>query len=196
MSGGWKVRHYVMSFIFFLGGLWALIRPVNTFFALASVLGLILIFYGTFEIIRAVASRAVNPYWWIGPDHGHPAHPAGLLGVGIRPGLRPGPAGVPDPVLGRASWRCSGHHADHDGVRDPSRGEDGSRQSCDGLKRRKPPTQRCYRSETDEREVTEGVAGYTPALSVRLPGSSPDADRGLLLVTGGAPRQRGSGRWL
>jgi hypothetical protein len=66
VSGGWKVWYYVMSFIFLLGGLWALIRPVNTFFALASVLGLILIFYGTFEIFRAVSSRGMNPYWWVG----------------------------------------------------------------------------------------------------------------------------------
>jgi uncharacterized membrane protein HdeD (DUF308 family) len=64
--GGWKVWHYVMAFIFILGGLWGFIRPVNTFFALASMLGLILIFYGTFEIIQAVAFRAVNPYWWTG----------------------------------------------------------------------------------------------------------------------------------
>jgi len=57
MSGGWKVLHYVMSFIFFLGGLWSLIQPINSFFAFVSVLGLILIFYGTFEIVRAVSSR-------------------------------------------------------------------------------------------------------------------------------------------
>jgi uncharacterized membrane protein HdeD (DUF308 family) len=66
MAGAWRVWHYLMSFIFFLGGLWGLIRPVNTFFALASVLGLILIFYGTFEVARAVAWRALNPYWWLG----------------------------------------------------------------------------------------------------------------------------------
>jgi uncharacterized membrane protein HdeD (DUF308 family) len=66
MSGGWKILHYVMALIFFIGGLWALVRPVDTFFALASVLGLILIFYGTFEIARAFSSRDVNPYWWIG----------------------------------------------------------------------------------------------------------------------------------
>ena len=65
VPGGWKVWHWVMAVIFFLGGLWGLIRPVNTFFALASVLGLILIFYGTFEIIQGIASRAVNPYWWL-----------------------------------------------------------------------------------------------------------------------------------
>jgi hypothetical protein len=62
---GWKVWHYIMAVIFLLGGLWGFIRPVNTFFALASVLGLILVFYGSFEIIQGVASRAANPYWWL-----------------------------------------------------------------------------------------------------------------------------------
>jgi len=66
MSGGWKVWYYVMAFIFFLAGIWALIDPIDTFFALASVLGLVLILYGTFEIIRAIASRGVNPYWGFG----------------------------------------------------------------------------------------------------------------------------------
>jgi len=66
VPGGWKVWHYVMAFIFFLGGLWGLIEPINTFFALASVLGLIPVIYGGFEIARAVALRHVNPYWWIG----------------------------------------------------------------------------------------------------------------------------------
>jgi hypothetical protein len=63
--GGWKVWHYLLAVIFFLGALYGFIRPVNTFFALASVLGLVLIFYGAFEIIQGVASRAVNPYWWL-----------------------------------------------------------------------------------------------------------------------------------
>jgi uncharacterized membrane protein HdeD (DUF308 family) len=62
---GWKVWHYILAAIFFLGGLYGFFRPVNTFFALASVLGLILIFYGAFQIIEGIASRAVNPYWWL-----------------------------------------------------------------------------------------------------------------------------------
>ena len=66
VPGGWKVWHIIMAVIFLLGGLWALVRPVNTFFTLASVLGLILILYGSFEIARAIASRAINPYWWTG----------------------------------------------------------------------------------------------------------------------------------
>jgi uncharacterized membrane protein HdeD (DUF308 family) len=66
VPGGWKVWHWILAVLFILAGLWGFIRPVNTFFALASVLGLILIFYGSFEIIQAIATRAVNPYWWLG----------------------------------------------------------------------------------------------------------------------------------
>jgi uncharacterized membrane protein HdeD (DUF308 family) len=65
VPGGWKVWHIIMAVIFLLGGLWGIIRPVNTFFALASVLGLILVLYGAFEIARSIASRAMNPFWWI-----------------------------------------------------------------------------------------------------------------------------------
>ena len=63
--GGWKLWHWILAAIFVLGALYGFIRPVNTFFALASVLGLILVFYGSFEIVQGVASRAVNPYWWL-----------------------------------------------------------------------------------------------------------------------------------
>jgi uncharacterized membrane protein HdeD (DUF308 family) len=49
-----------------VGGLWAFIRPINTFFALASVLGLVLILQGAFEIVRGVSTRGENPYWWLG----------------------------------------------------------------------------------------------------------------------------------
>jgi uncharacterized membrane protein HdeD (DUF308 family) len=54
-----------MAVIFLLGALWGFIRPVSTFFVLASVLGLVLVLYGAFEIIQGFASRAVNPYWWL-----------------------------------------------------------------------------------------------------------------------------------
>jgi uncharacterized membrane protein HdeD (DUF308 family) len=66
VPGGWKVWHIIMAVIFLLGGLWGLIRPVDTFFALASVLGLVFILYGSFEIGRSLASRAINPFWWLG----------------------------------------------------------------------------------------------------------------------------------
>jgi uncharacterized membrane protein HdeD (DUF308 family) len=65
VTGGWKVLHFVLAVLFLLAGLWAFIRPIDTFFALASVLGLILVFYGAFEITRGVASRGETPYWWV-----------------------------------------------------------------------------------------------------------------------------------
>src|SRR3954447_24066731 len=37
VGGGWRILHFVGPAIFLPGGLGALIRPVNTFFALVSV---------------------------------------------------------------------------------------------------------------------------------------------------------------
>jgi uncharacterized membrane protein HdeD (DUF308 family) len=65
VGGGWKVLHYAIAVIFLLGGLWAFIRPINTFFALASVLGLVLVLQGAFEIVRGISSRGENSYWWL-----------------------------------------------------------------------------------------------------------------------------------
>ncbi|NMO93071.1 HdeD family acid-resistance protein [Actinomycetospora sp. TBRC 11914] len=64
--GGWKAVHIVLAVVFLLGALWAFIRPINTFFALASVLGLLLLIQGVFYIARAAAAREVSPYWWVG----------------------------------------------------------------------------------------------------------------------------------
>jgi hypothetical protein len=122
VSGGWKIWHYVMAFIFFLGGLWGLITPIDTFFALASVLGLILVFYGVFEIARA-GKHARDESLLVGrSDHWRPSPPAGVLGVRIRPRVRVGPTCVPDLVLGRVLRAVQGHRADHARVRVDTRG--------------------------------------------------------------------------
>ena len=65
VGGGWKALHYGIAVVLLLGGLWAFIRPINTFFALVSVLGLVLVLQGAFEIVRGVSSRGENPYWWL-----------------------------------------------------------------------------------------------------------------------------------
>jgi uncharacterized membrane protein HdeD (DUF308 family) len=65
MSGGWKLLHYIMAIIFVLGAAWGFIRPLNTFFALASVLGLLLVIQGAFEITRAIVSKPENDLWWL-----------------------------------------------------------------------------------------------------------------------------------
>jgi uncharacterized membrane protein HdeD (DUF308 family) len=65
MRGGWAVLHIMLSVLLLLGGLWAFARPVNTFFALASVLGLLFLLQGGFMIMRGIAMREVSPYWWL-----------------------------------------------------------------------------------------------------------------------------------
>lgn len=64
-SRGWRVLHIVLAVILVLGALWAFIRPINTFFALASVLGLLLFLQGVFYLMRGVALRDETPYWWL-----------------------------------------------------------------------------------------------------------------------------------
>ena len=66
VGGGWKVLHYIIAVILLLAGLWAFIRPINTFFALVSVLGLVLLLQGAFDIVRGISARGESPYWWLG----------------------------------------------------------------------------------------------------------------------------------
>lgn len=61
--GGWKVAHYALAAVFVLGAVWGFARPINTFFALASVLGLLLFLQAALYITRGVALRHVSPYW-------------------------------------------------------------------------------------------------------------------------------------
>jgi uncharacterized membrane protein HdeD (DUF308 family) len=63
--GGWSFVHWALSIFFVLGALWAFIRPVNTFFALASVLGLLLFLQGFVTLMRGFALRDESPYWWL-----------------------------------------------------------------------------------------------------------------------------------
>jgi uncharacterized membrane protein HdeD (DUF308 family) len=62
----WRWAHILMGVLFAVGAIWAFARPVNAFWSLASVLGLLLIFKGTLDIIAAVETKDVNPSWWLG----------------------------------------------------------------------------------------------------------------------------------
>lgn len=62
----WRWAHILMGVLFAVGAIWAFARPFNAFWSLASVLGLLLIFKGTLDIIAAVETKDVNPSWWLG----------------------------------------------------------------------------------------------------------------------------------
>jgi uncharacterized membrane protein HdeD (DUF308 family) len=62
----WPWLHALMGALFLVGSLWAFIQPEEAFWALASVLGFLLVFKGTLDIIVSTASRPVNHLWWLG----------------------------------------------------------------------------------------------------------------------------------
>jgi uncharacterized membrane protein HdeD (DUF308 family) len=62
----WRFLHIVMGVIFAFGAGWSFARPYDAFWTLASILGLLLIFRGTLDIITSVDARIVNNAWWLG----------------------------------------------------------------------------------------------------------------------------------
>jgi len=62
----WRWAHILLGILFVVGAIWAFARPVNAFWSIASVLGLLLVFKGTLDIIGAVMTRDVNSSWWLG----------------------------------------------------------------------------------------------------------------------------------
>ena len=62
---GWRAVHAVLSTLFLLGAMWAFLQPVSTFFALASVLGLLLLLQGMSSITQGIALRDVSPLWGV-----------------------------------------------------------------------------------------------------------------------------------
>src|SRR6516164_745051 len=56
----WRWAHILLGIFFVIGAIWAFARPFNAFWALASVLGLLLIFKGTLDIISAVVTKDAN----------------------------------------------------------------------------------------------------------------------------------------
>lgn len=64
--GGWKVVHYALVVLFVLGAVWSFVQPIATFFALASMLGLLLFLQGALYIARSLALREEGTFWWLG----------------------------------------------------------------------------------------------------------------------------------
>jgi uncharacterized membrane protein HdeD (DUF308 family) len=66
MGHSWRWAHILLGIFFVAGSIWSFIHPFNAFWAIASILGLLLIFKGTLDLISAVMTRDVNPAWWLG----------------------------------------------------------------------------------------------------------------------------------
>jgi uncharacterized membrane protein HdeD (DUF308 family) len=66
MVDGWRWLHIILGVIFIVGGVWAFVHPIGAFYELASVLGFLLMFKGSLDIVTAIATKPVNELWWLG----------------------------------------------------------------------------------------------------------------------------------
>jgi uncharacterized membrane protein HdeD (DUF308 family) len=63
-SWGWL--HILMSVLFIGAAIWAFVRPYGAFWALATVVGLLLILRGSVDLFTSIDARDINPSWWLG----------------------------------------------------------------------------------------------------------------------------------
>ncbi len=57
---------YVFGGLLIVGGLVSLFAPVETFLALADILGFIFVMIGALWIVQALLARGISPLWWLG----------------------------------------------------------------------------------------------------------------------------------
>jgi uncharacterized membrane protein HdeD (DUF308 family) len=66
LAFGWRWAHTLLGILFVIGGIACFMHPKNAFWALASILGFLLILKGSVDIIVSVMSKAENSVWWLG----------------------------------------------------------------------------------------------------------------------------------
>jgi uncharacterized membrane protein HdeD (DUF308 family) len=64
-QGGWKWVHAALAVLFIVFGVIALFNPWETFVSMASIMGWVLVFLGTYNIIIAFMTRHENEHWWL-----------------------------------------------------------------------------------------------------------------------------------
>lgn len=62
----WGWAHALLGILFIGAGIWSFVTPYGAFWALASVLGIMLVVVGTMHIITAIYSKGFNDAWWFG----------------------------------------------------------------------------------------------------------------------------------
>lgn len=62
----WAWAHGLLGILFIGAAIWSFVTPYGAFWALASVLGILLVVVGTVHIISAISSQGFNDAWWFG----------------------------------------------------------------------------------------------------------------------------------
>lgn len=66
VRAGWGWVHVLLGIFFVAGAIWCFAEPIDAFWALAAVFGLLLILRGTWDILASTMSRMLNPIWGLG----------------------------------------------------------------------------------------------------------------------------------
>jgi uncharacterized membrane protein HdeD (DUF308 family) len=62
----WGWAHALLGILFIGAAIWSFVTPYGAFWALASVLGIMLVVVGMMHIITAIYSKVFNDAWWFG----------------------------------------------------------------------------------------------------------------------------------
>jgi uncharacterized membrane protein HdeD (DUF308 family) len=62
----WGWAHALLGILLIGAAIWSFVTPYGAFWALASVLGIMLVVVGTIHIISAISSKIFNDAWWFG----------------------------------------------------------------------------------------------------------------------------------
>ncbi len=62
----WGWAHALLGILFIGAAIWSFVKPYGAFWALASVLGIMLVVVGTMHIFTAISSKDFNEAWWLG----------------------------------------------------------------------------------------------------------------------------------
>jgi len=76
VTDSWAWARVLLGILFFVAAIWSFADPIGTFVSIAEVLGFLLIFKGTLDLVTSIMSQGVNSVWWLGLI-------AGLLELGL-----------------------------------------------------------------------------------------------------------------
>ena len=66
VRSSWGWAHALLGILFIGAAIWSFVTPYGAFWALASVLGILLVVVGTMHVITAIYNKALNDAWWMG----------------------------------------------------------------------------------------------------------------------------------
>ena len=62
----WRWARVLMGILFLAGAIWAFISPLDAFWTLATIIGVLFVLQGALVLITSIESRLVNSVWWLG----------------------------------------------------------------------------------------------------------------------------------